>query len=100
MNHQASTTAGGELKGGRRARTAAMLCQCEEFRLWLDRRARAKYNMRIDDGTHTEQDARDFILQACAVASRAELDHNPDAAKRFNKIQYHYNRYLRRFRQP
>lgn len=98
--HQASTTAGGELKGGRRARQAAMLCQDEGFRLWLDRRARAKYNMLIDDGTHTPEDARDFILKACAVASRAELDHNPDAAKRFNQIQYHYNRYLRRFQQP
>ncbi|SIQ11471.1 hypothetical protein [Marinobacterium stanieri] len=84
-------------KGGRKARQAAMLCQSEEFRLWLDRRARAKYNLVMDDGTHTEQDARDFILQACAVESRAELDHNDQASAMFAKILQAYSRY--RYRQ-
>lgn len=82
------------------ARRAAMLCQDSQFRLYLDRRRRAKFNMDIPDGTHTEQCARDFILQVCAIESRAELNHNPDAAKRFNKILYHYTRYKRHLQQP
>jgi len=94
MQHAAQT-----LKGGRLARQAAMLCQSADFRLWLDRRARAKYNLQIEDGTHTEQDARDFILQACAIDSRAELDHNPQAAAMFAKIAQAFGRYQYRRRQ-
>ena len=88
-----------ETKGGQLARRAAMLCQSEEFRLWLDRRRRVKFNMDIPDGTHTEQDARDFILQACAIDSRAELDHNPQAAAMFAKITQAFGRYQYRRRQ-
>lgn len=97
MTHQTTEQQGCDLKGGRLARQAAMLCQSVDFRLWLDRRARAKYKMQIDDGTHTVEDARDFILQACAVESRAELDHNSGAAAMFAKILQAYSRY--RYRQ-
>ena len=89
-----------EAKGGTLARRAAMLCQDSRFRLYLDRRRRAKFKLDIPDGTHTADDARDFICQVCAIESRTELDHNPAAAKRFNDIQRYYNRYLRRFNQP
>ena len=75
------------------ARRAAMLCQDSHFRLYLDRRRRAKFNMDIPDGTHTEQCARDFILQVCGIESRAELNQNPEAAQKFNKILYYYNQY-------
>jgi hypothetical protein len=43
------------------------------------------------------EDARVFILQACAVESRAELDHNSGAAAMFAKILQAYSRY--RYRQ-
>jgi hypothetical protein len=82
-----------ETKGGRLARSAAMLCQSADFRLWLDRRRRAKFNMDIPDGTHTEGDAREFICEACGIKSRAELDHNPDAAALFRKVQQAFGRY-------
>ncbi|QEW06324.1 hypothetical protein [Nitrincola iocasae] len=78
------------------ARRAAMLCQDNHFRLYLDRRRRAKFNMDVPDGTHTEQCARDFILQVCGIKSRAELDHNPNAAALFHKILQAYGRYQHR----
>lgn len=80
-------------KGGYLARKAAMLCQDSQFRLYLDRRRAAKFNMDIPDGTHTEEDARDFILAACGISSRAELDHNQEAATVYRQIMYHYQRW-------
>lgn len=88
-----------QIKGGKLARNAAFMCQNPEFRLWLDRRRSAKFNMKIEDGTHTEEDAKEFILRACGIASRAELDHNAAAAKMFYKIQKLFNQYLRRLNQ-
>mgnify|MGYP001197345246 FL=1 len=83
-------TAPAPQKGGFLARNAALLCQDSQFRLYLDRRRAAKFNLVIPDGTHTEDDARDFILQACGIESRAELDHNPQAATAYRQIRYHY----------
>lgn len=85
-------------KGGYLARNAALLCQDSQFRLYLDRRRAAKFNLAIPDGTHTEDDARDFILQACGIESRAELDHNPQAATVYRQIRYHYQRWEARQR--
>ncbi|MBM7423845.1 hypothetical protein [Spongiibacter marinus] len=83
-------------KGGALSRRAAMLCQAPEFRLWLDRMRNAKYPIDIPDGTHTEEDARDFFLDACGIESRAELDHKPEAAAMFQKICKSYSRYQAR----
>lgn len=81
------------IKGGDISRRAAMLCQSAEFRLYLDRRCRAKFKMAIDDGTHTEQDARDWLVRACGIGSRAELDHNPEAARRFGYVVNRFKRW-------
>ena len=85
-----------ELKGGNLARIAAMLCQDVNFRLYLDRARSAKHQVEIPDGTHTEADARDLILQACCINSRAELDHNIPAAVKFRQIRNHYQRWKER----
>lgn len=79
-----------QFKGGKLARQAAMLCQDSGFRLYLDRRRRAKHNMtefQLPDGTHNAEDARDWLCAACQIQSRAELDHNPTAAATFHRIQ-------------
>ena len=85
-----------KLKGGYLARKAAMLCQEDQFRLYLDRRRAAKFALDIPDGTHTEEDARDFILTACGIDSRAELDHSQQAATIYRQIMYHYQRWCDR----
>ncbi|PAU76760.1 hypothetical protein [Halomonas salipaludis] len=78
------------VKGGQLAKVAALLCQDELFRLYLDRRKRHKFGLapgQLPDGTHSEQDARDWLCQACRIDSRAELDHNPYAAATFKGIR-------------
>lgn len=84
------------VKGGHLTRSAAMLCQDPAFRLYLDRAQSVKGNVNIPDGTHTEEDARDLILDACQVSSRAELDHNVRAATKFRQIKAHFQRWKSR----
>lgn len=86
-------------KGGPRARQAAMLCQDATFRLYLDRRRRYKHGMserELPDGTHNEQDARDWLCAACGIQSRAELDHDRRAADIFHGIRQRYGRWRAR----
>lgn len=84
------------VKGGFLARSAAMLCQDETFRLYLDRAQSHKAGIEIPDGTHNEDDARDVILNACGISSRAELDHNVAAATKFRQIKSHFQRWRTR----
>lgn len=82
-----------QLKGGKLARQAAMLCQDSAFQLYLDRRRRAKHNMtefQLPDGTHNAEDARDWLCAACQIQSRAELDHNTTAAAMFHRIRQRF----------
>lgn len=84
------------IKGGRRARQAAMLCQDPAFRLYLDRRRRHKHGLAecdLPDGTHSEQDARDWLCAACSIASRAELDHDVAAGATFHSICQRFGRW-------
>lgn len=81
-------------KGGPVARQAAMLCQDPAFRLYLDRRRRHRFGIPehlLPDGTHTEQDARDWLVAACRVTSRADLDHSPAAGRVFRQIRNRFN---------
>jgi hypothetical protein len=84
------------VKGGHLARVSAMLCQDPAFRLYLDRAQSVKGNVEIPDGTHTEEDARDLITTACQITSRAELDHNVQAATKFRQIKAHFQRWKSR----
>jgi hypothetical protein len=88
-------------KGGRLARQAAMLCQDPEFRLYLDHRRRHKQGLgeaQLPNGTHSEQDARDWLCAACGIASRAEIDHHPEAAAMLRTIRQRFGKW--RQRQP
>lgn len=90
-------------KGGLLSRSAAMLCQDQTFRLYLDRRKRHKFGLTSDqlpDGTHCEQDARDWLCQACNISSRAELDHKPNAGATFRMIRKRFTRWRSRMPSP
>lgn len=81
-------------KGGRLARQAALLCQDRAFQLYLDRRRRHKQGLtaaQLPDGTHSEQDARDWLCAAGQIDSRAELDHNPTAAAMLRSIRQRFH---------
>ncbi|WP_133241041.1 hypothetical protein [Kushneria phyllosphaerae] len=66
-------------RGGGAARAAGILCRDPMFGLYLDQRARSKFGADVADGTHNEQDARDWICRACGVESRREIDGSPQA---------------------
>lgn len=86
-------------KGGRLARSAAMLCQDPAFRLYLDHRKRYKMGLseaQLPDGTHSEQDARDWLCAACQIESRSELDHTPAAAAIFRNIGQRFGKWRHR----
>ena len=88
-----------ERKGGALARAAALLCKDRGFRLYLDRRRRHKFGLtaeQLPDGTHNEQDARDWLCAACGVNSRAELDYRPKAAATLRTIQQRYHHWKKR----
>lgn len=59
-------------KGGALSKLAGMWCGNPEFQAW--------------SGTNSGADARMFILQACEIDSRAELDHDPVAAEKFHRL--------------
>lgn len=88
-------------KGGLQSRRAAMLCQNARFCLYLDQRRRQKYGLALadlPDGTHTKQDAADFIRLCCNVESRAEIDHNESAKRMLDKVIVDYQEWERQQR--
>ncbi|MFM0503937.1 hypothetical protein [Paraburkholderia caffeinilytica] len=64
-------------KGGELARMAGVLCQDVEFRVFMSAQ-----------GWHAgnDQEAAETIRQMCGVTTRAELDHNADAATVFHRV--------------
>lgn len=80
------------------ARAAGILCRDPVFRLYLDRRARARFGADVPDGTHSEEDAGDWIRKACRISSRADIGTNQQAAATFRLIQNRFNRWRARRR--
>ena len=70
-----------ELKGGRRARQAAMACDEKGFRTFI----------KVPDASA----ARAEILRRCRVESRRMLDHNEAAGQRWDEIYSKYSIWLR-----
>ena len=90
-----------QVKGGPQSRRAAMLCQNPRFALYLDQRRRLRHGLALaylPDGTHSEQDAIDFIRKSCGVASRAEIDHYATASVMLERIITDYQRWERQQR--
>lgn len=67
-------------KGGQLAKLAGMLCDQPDFWAFLNRCA-ANGGQIISNA----EDAANFVREVCAVASRAELDHNEKAAWTFHR---------------
>lgn len=90
-----------EVKGGRLARRAGMLCQERRFGLYLDQRRRQKSELtptQLPDGTHTPEDCADWLRWACGVKSRAEIDHVAQARNMLARIVADYQRWERQQR--
>lgn len=81
------------MAGNHHARAAGILCRDPAFRRYLEQRARAKFGADVPDGTHTEQDAGEWMRKACRVRSRSRLDTDQQAAATFRLIQNRFNRW-------
>lgn len=75
-------------KGGELAKLSGVLCSHPEFRLWLAGKFSARWWGVVSDHQDfkDEQIAAQVIRDVCQVKSRAELDHDGEAAERFHEL--------------
>lgn len=66
-------------KGAALSRTAAMMCNGAKFQRWVESRIGA-----APEGVSAQQHAAQYVRDVCGITSRAELDHNADAAALFH----------------
>lgn len=83
-----------EKKGGPLSQSAAMLCDTQEFRCFLLEKILGMpgRNFKSFPETHWA----DVVRKYCGVTSRAELDHNEQAAKLFHKLVAEYRAWTAR----
>lgn len=67
-------------KGAALSRAAAMMCNGAKFQRWVVSRVGA-----APDGVSPSQHAAQFVRDACGITSRAQLDHNAQAAALFHE---------------
>lgn len=74
-------------KGGEWAKLAGMWCEDPEFWKW----ANSLFVQKI----HNAKDAADLIRDNCGIKSRADLDHDEGALRRFKEhFQYPFRRWM------
>ncbi|CAB3867843.1 hypothetical protein LMG26686_02802 [Achromobacter mucicolens] len=69
-----------ERKGAALSRAAAMMCNGAKFQRWVVSRVGA-----APEGVSASQHAAQFVRDACGITSRAQLDHNAQAAALFHE---------------
>lgn len=73
-------------KGGKLSREAAMLCQAGSFWKFMEEQAMGK--------AENADKAADLLKAECNIESRAELDHDADAAARYRQIKSSYDAWM------
>ena len=61
---------------------AVQWCKEPEFHGWINSVTHGGVMWHVK----THEDAREFVCEMCEVASRKELDTNPEAARKFNQL--------------
>jgi len=75
-------------KGGELARRAGILCQDERFQVWVYQRENPDETVFPGNPIgYTLTTTAAWLRGECGINSRAELDHNSEAAKRFLEIE-------------
>lgn len=69
-----------ERKGAALSRAAAMMCNGAKFQRWVVSRIGA-----APDGVSASQHAAQYVRHVCGITSRAQLDHNAQAAVLFHE---------------
>ncbi len=70
------------LKGGKLAQRAGILCQEGAFQLFASEH--------LTSGENSPEGAKEFIYFRCGVTSRAHLDHDDEAARKFHELDQEY----------
>lgn len=87
-------------RGGELAKLAGMWCADSEFRRWMAGAFESEVAaamLRLQYTVTDEEIAAGIVRVICKVRSRAELDHSPEAAERFEiNFRRPYMAYLRR----
>lgn len=78
-------------KGGDMARSAAMLCDNPNFRIWIARTGDFAGVHMVDTATAARE-----VRQRCGVESRAHLDHDDEAAKTFRAMRLDFEQWIGR----
>jgi hypothetical protein len=73
----------------RNSNAAALLCLKPEFNRWAARQLPPGSFGRLEDA------GKRYIYRACGVASRADLDRNRGAARRFHELELAFAREVR-----
>jgi len=74
-------------KGGELARQAGILCSDERFREWIYITGRWAEQYGDEFAKPDRERAADYIRNLCGVTSRADLDHNEEAAEEFRELK-------------
>lgn len=76
-------------KGGELAKMAGILCSDRRFHIWAYQQDAPPDEPVFEEDPIrlTEASAIGWLREKCGVASRAELDHNPEAAQKFINLK-------------
>jgi hypothetical protein len=80
-----------ELKGGPLAKRAGILCNEKAFWKFLEESTDCGWP---PQDLQNSENAAFWLRSHCGVSSRAELDHQPSAAKRFHDLEASYRAWL------
>jgi hypothetical protein len=80
-------------KGGALARQAGMFCLNDRFQEFLFSCHEDKWKSAEQSDIDTGAIAAIVLRQLCGIKSRAEIDHNKEAAKKFGELMKQYNRW-------
>lgn len=77
-------------KGGPLSQSAAQLCINESFQTFIAQLLPNAYSY-LPEGKPASERAAMCVREYCSIKSRAELDHNSEAAKRFRELMHEYH---------
>lgn len=84
-----------ERKGGKLAQRAGILCFEGGFQKFIAERVAKMAGMVAPvEGNISPEDIAVFVRHHCGVKSRAELDHDVEAARKFNALEIEYRAWL------
>jgi hypothetical protein len=83
-----------EKKGGSLSYSAGYLCGLNDFQIFLKNAYKDSWVCRGPHEQRLSDLAARIVRDICKVASRAELDHSPEAAKRFSELMAEYREWF------